>query len=133
MNTAMKIIGGVAIIIALPIGFAVYSTFSSVVTAPSRVINKTLQTDNIITKYEWYYDNKAAYDARLAQVQQFATLFAGETDKGEKRRLRIELSAMQQTCRELAQQYNVNSQKMNQKIFKGWSLPATLSAAACEK
>jgi len=56
-------IGAVALI-ALPIGCAAYSTWSSVSTAPSRVINKTLQTDNILTNYEAFHDVNANYGTR---------------------------------------------------------------------
>jgi len=100
--------------------------------APAKIISKTLETDNIIHNYEWFYDVNASYEARFEQVKQFKTFFNEETDKSERSRLRIEMSAMQQTCRELAKKYNANSEKMNRSIFKGWSLPEALSSSACE-
>lgn len=109
-----------------------FSTANTVVSAPSRVINKTLQTDNIIQSYEWFYDVNAAYDARLKQVNQFIELAANETDKSEQQRLRIDMTAIQQTCRDLATKYNANSEKMNKSIFKGWSLPDNLSMGDCK-
>lgn len=108
------------------------STASSVATAPSRVINKTLETNNIIHNYEWFYDVNASFTARANQVAQFKSLWQTEQDQEEKRHLRIEMAAMQQTCRQLAEQYNANSQKMNTSIFKGWSLPKSLNINTCE-
>lgn len=60
MKLKYFLIGGAALI-ALPVVGGLYSTFSSVVTAPSRVINKTLQTDNIINNYEWFHDAYGQY------------------------------------------------------------------------
>jgi len=105
--------------------------FSSLATAPSRVINKTLETNNIIQSYEWFYDVNAAYVARSTQVDQFIKLYESETDKAEKSRLRIDMSAIQQSCRDLVTKYNANSEKMNKSIFKGWSLPDSLTITTC--
>lgn len=120
-----------AVLIGLPIAGSLYSTFTSVATAPSRVINKTLETDNIIQSYEWFYDVNASYEAKLGQIVQFKQFYSEETDSGEKSRLRIDMAAIQQTCRDLTEKYNANSEKMNKSIFKGWSLPATLNQHTC--
>lgn len=119
-------------IIALPVAFGAYSTFSSVVTAPSRVINKTLQTDNIIFNYERFFDVNANFTSRVAQVKQYKEFLATETEPTEKVRLRTEMAAMQQSCRELATKYNADSQKMNRSLFKDKDLPYTLNIAECE-
>ena len=123
------IVGG---LIALPLAFGAYSTFSSVATAPSRVINKTLQTDNIIFNYERFFDVNASFTSRSAQVKQYKEFLATETDPREKIRLRTEMAAMQQSCRELATKYNADSQKMNRSVFKDSDLPYTLNIAECE-
>lgn len=109
----------------------VFGVIGTVATAPGKVITKTLQTDNIIQSYEWFYDVDAAYKARHNQVIQYKSFLSSETDKDEKYRVRTELAAMQQTCRDLATKYNANSEKMNKSIFKGWSLPSTLSYQNC--
>lgn len=109
----------------------IFGTASSVVSAPGRVIQKTLETDNIIQSYEWFYDVNAGYNARLSQVNQFKSLFESETDPAEKSRLRIDMAAIQQTCRDLTEKYNANSEKMNKSIFKGWSLPESLNQQTC--
>lgn len=119
-------------IIALPVAFAAYSTFSSAVTAPSRVINKTLQTDNIIFNYERFFDVNANFTSRIAQIKQYKEFLATETDPSEKIRLRTEMAAMQQSCRELTTKYNADSQKMNRSLFKDKDLPYTLNTTECE-
>ena len=107
-------------------------TLANVATAPAKVINKTVDADNIIQSYEWFFDVNAAFNARLSQVRQYSDFFNEESDPSEKRKLRIEMSAMQQTCRELAEKYNANSEKMNKSIFKGWDLPDTLNQFTCK-
>lgn len=105
--------------------------FTKVISTPARVLDKTLDTNNVIQSYEWFYDVNASYKARRNQVEQFNILFSEEEDKAEKRKLRIELAAMQQSCRELVTKYNANSEKMNKSIFKGWSLPDILLIETC--
>ncbi len=120
-----------AIITALGLIGGIFGLFSTVVTAPGKVITKTLETNNIIQSYEWFYDVDAAYKARHNQVVQYKSFLISETDKDEKYRVRTELAAMQQTCRDLATKYNANSEKMNKSIFKGWELPKALSYQNC--
>lgn len=120
-----------SIVTVLGLFGSLFGLFTTVATAPGRVITKTLQTDNIIQSYEWFYDVDAAYKARHGQVVQYKSIYQSETDKDEKYRIRTELAAMQQTCRDLATKYNANSEKMNKSIFKGWALPDTLSQSNC--
>lgn len=110
----------------------VFSTVGTVATAPGRVISKTMQTDNIIQSYEWFYDINASYAAKTGQIRQFKKFYSSETDRKEKSRLRIEMAAIQQVCRNLTEKYNANSQKMNKSVFKGWTLPGVLNQSTCE-
>jgi hypothetical protein len=120
-----------AFLIAAPIGCGIYSTFSSVTTAPSRVINRTLQTTNIIQNYEWFFDTNAQFKTRLQQVRDQEAAMADETDKAERERLRIELNTIRYSCRDLANTYNANSEKQNRALFKSRGLPATLDQEEC--
>lgn len=128
-KTGALIVGG---LLALPLAIGAYSTFTSVATAPSRVINKTLQTDNIIFNYERFFDVSANFTSRVAQIKQYKDFLATETEQSEKVRLRTEMAAMQQSCRELATKYNADSQKMNRSLFKDKDLPYTLNTSECE-
>jgi len=123
---------GIAALVAIPVGLSVTSLLSSVASAPGRVISKTMETNNIISNYEWYHDSYAAFRARTSQVEQFRNLLAAEPDAKEKQRLRIEFSAIQQSCREIATKYNANSTKTNRSIFKGREAPEKLPENQCE-
>lgn len=123
---------GVGLLIAVPVGLNAIGVFNSVATAPGRVINKTLETNNIIFNYERFFNVNANYKSRVAQIEEYRPLIAGETDPAEKARLRTELSAMKQSCRELANGYNADAGKMNRSLFRDRDLPEQLDVAACE-
>lgn len=115
-------------LIAIPAVF----TISNVLSAPGRVLNKTIETNNIIFNYELFFDLNSNFDSRVSQVNQYKLLLSNETDKQEKINLRTELAGMQQSCRELANKYNTDSQKLNVGLFKDRNLPYTLNATLCE-
>lgn len=104
----------------------------TVATAPGSVINKTLQTDNIIHNYEWFFDVNAQFNARRGQIATHSKMLAAEKDAAERSRLNIELAAMRQSCRDLATKYTANSDKANRSLFKSRGLPETLSINDCE-
>ena len=110
----------------------VLGVIGTAATAPGRVVNKTLGTDNIITSYEWFFDTNAQFEARRIQVKAHAALASAEQDAKERSRLNIELGAMRQSCRDLATKYNANSQKTNKAIFKSGGLPESLQLTHCE-
>lgn len=106
-------------------------TAGTVATAPGRVVTRTLETGNIINNYEWYYDAYAQYRSRLAQASEHAKMMDGVTDASERSRLATELSAIRQSCRDLATRYNANATKTNKAIFKGREAPEELSMEKC--
>lgn len=121
------ILAGLCIWMALHVAGVV----GTAATAPGRVVTKTLETNNIIQNYEWFYDVNAQFEARKGQIKAHSKLLA-TADAKEKSMLNIELGAMQQSCRDLATKYNANSQKMNTSVFKSNNLPSTLSTNECE-
>jgi hypothetical protein len=121
-----------AIILVISVTGSWLGVFGKALSAPARVISKTLDTDNILHNYELFFDLNAGYISRTGQIDSYKTLMAGETDKGEQRKLRIEMVAMQQTCRSLVVKYNANAEKLNRKLFKANSLPEQLQIANCE-
>lgn len=132
MTSTWKIaLGTAAALLLVPIGCSLVSTTASVTTAPGRVVSKTLETNNIIGSYEGFFNRKAAYDARVAQIDEFEQMAKDNTDPAEAQRLRIELSAMRQSCRDIATTYNADSAKANKSIFRDGDLPLTLSESAC--
>lgn len=124
------VVGGIALVGAGT--YAVVSPLMSALTAPSRVINKTLETNNIIHNYEWFHDTNAAYLTRVNQIRDYRGFLKDEKDNLERNRLRVELAAIQQTCRDLVTRYNANSIKTNRSIFKGREAPENLDINTCE-
>lgn len=98
----------------------------------SRVVSKTFDADNIINNYEWYHDAHNSFLARTGQIKQFKGFLAEPSDSAERGRIRIELAAVQQACRDLVGRYNANATKSNRAIFMGKSAPSGLSMEACE-
>lgn len=96
------------------------------------VVSKTLDSANVLHSYEWFFDVNANTIARVNQIRAHAKLRTEETDAKERSRLAIDLSAMQQSCRDLVTKYNANSAKANKTMFKSNNLPEVLSIAQCE-
>lgn len=105
--------------------------FSTVARAPGQIIERTLEPDNVIYNYEWFHDNWAAYRAKLAQIETHKELIVDTPPGSEKNRLAVEIAAMRQKCRSIAEQYNANATKTNRSIFMGREAPETLDAQAC--
>lgn len=132
MKAIFSIIGLLVLAFVLMLVLHACGVVGTVATAPGRVINKTLETDNIIGNYEWFYDVNAKFDSRVAQIKDETKVLDGVTDPAEHSRVQNDLSAMRQSCRDLATKYNANSEKANKSIFKSHGLPETLSMTDCE-
>lgn len=130
-----KIIGyvfaGILVLFGIGLFFHFLSTASSVATAPGRVIQRTMETDNIIATYERFHDRWKGYEARVAQLRETQRYYEAETDPKERSRIRVDPSAQRQSCREIASAYNADSAKTNREIFRGRTAPVELDMAAC--
>lgn len=104
----------------------------SLLSQPGRVVSKTFDADNIITNYEFFHDANNQAKARVGQIKAHKIIIADNTDASEKTRLRIELAAMQQSCRDLVGKYNANATKVNRSIFMGREAPSSLNPQTCE-
>lgn len=104
----------------------------SLLNKPAALVSKATDTTKMIQNYEWFHEASTNFDARKGQVKQFKTLLAEEEDKGEKARLRVDLAAMQQSCRELAAKYEAQSNKIHVGYLKSNALPESLNAKECE-
>lgn len=133
MKKVLLIVAGLlALSVAIPVGCGMLNTVTKVATAPSRVINETMNTNNIINNYEWFHDAHATYRARLSQIAQFKSFLNENVDQAEKARLRIDLAGIQQSCRDISAKYNANATKSNRSIFMGREAPERLVESACE-
>lgn len=128
----IAVVLGTVAIVAIKIFLFPVAVMNTAANSAKGVIDKTLDSSNVIHKYEWFHDVNASRDARLGQIKAHHTLLADEADKKERSRLNMEVAAMQQSCRDLSTQYNANSEKVNVSIFKGSSLPASLNINDCE-
>lgn len=127
--TLPRVLGGTFAALVL---FGGVGWIYNIASQPARVISKTLDADNVINNYEWFHDANGNYLARVSQVKQFKSLNASESDPQERSRLRIEMAAVQQSCRDLSRRYNANASKMNRGIFRERSLPEQLNTGDCE-
>lgn len=96
------------------------------------IMTKTLNSDNVLHNYEWFYDVNASIESRVGQIRTHSKLASPETDSNERSKLNMELAAMQQSCRDLVTKYNANSQKANRSLFKSNGLPESFSISSCE-
>tara|TARA_Y100000310_G_scaffold167149_1_gene166915 strand:+ start:1725 stop:2180 length:456 start_codon:yes stop_codon:yes gene_type:complete len=105
---------------------------------PGRIIQKTMDADNVIYNYEWFhqaYQDITATELKITNAQNAATLFnenAGDRkdwtfeDKNESSRLGSVVLGLQNHREQLVADYNAKSKMINRNIFKGKSLPHTL-------
>lgn len=105
----------------------------NILSQPGRIVSKTLDADNVLNNYEWFHDANGNFKAKVAQVKQQKTFLADASNTAdEKNRERIELGAISQSCRDLANRYNANAAKINRGIFRANSLPDQLDAGECQ-
>lgn len=107
------------------------SAAGSVASAPARVIQRTMNTSNIVNQYDYFFRTEAEYRARVSSIAAHKRLLADETNNAERSRLRIELAGMQQNCREMATSYSNRSIQLDRGIFRDWRLPESLDQGAC--
>lgn len=98
---------------------------------PFVLLGKTFNANNIVQRYEWFHDANANVGSRVAQIKVFKQILATTTDPAELSRLRIEYAAIQQSCRDLTNQYNANASKVNVTLFQN-GVPTNLNPANCE-
>lgn len=105
---------------------------STVVNSAGGVLDRTLNADNVLNSYEWFFDTHAQWEARRSQITAHAEMVEQEVDRKERSRLNIELAAMRQSCRDMATRYNAMSEKANKSLFKSRGLPETINPSDCE-
>lgn len=99
---------------------------------PAALLDKATDTTKMLANYEWFYETSNNFNTRTTQVAALKKILMEETDKSEKSRLRVDLSAVQQSCRELAAKYEAQSGKIHVGYLKSKSLPESLNAKECE-
>lgn len=145
MKTFFSWAAGIVAIAALcfvgAVAFNIAGVGSMVLTAPGRVINETLKTENIIGNYEYFIDaynnviprQKQAYVNAKESYESFLTLLPADrekwktADKAEASRLNSILLATKNIYVGSITEYNSKSKMLNRNIFKDRNLPYELS------
>jgi len=104
-----------------------------------RVVNKTIDADNVLGNYEWFKRQAAdygAFDAKIATAQAAVDSFVAAAgprtawtfeDKQESARLNSVLQGLKSQKAGIAAEYNARSQMLNRSIFKSNDLPESLN------
>lgn len=145
MKTFFSWAAGIIAVAALcfvgAIAFNIAGVGSAVLTAPGRVITKTLETNNIIGNYEYFTDaytnviprQKQAYLNAKESYESFLTLLPADrekwktADKAEASRLNSIVLANKNVYVGSITDYNAKSQMLNRNIFKDRNLPYQLT------
>lgn len=101
---------------------------ASVILVPTQIFDPR----NVKMNYEFFHDVSRDQAARVRQIAAHRALIKDTTDGGEIVRLRLEVTGMQHSCRELVARYNSRATQIHRGLFQGSSVPATLDAATCE-
>jgi hypothetical protein len=134
---------GVILLITL-IGWAVKLIFFPVhivdktIDTAYKVVDKTLDADNVIYNYEWFkrqYQDYKAIQTKIAQAENSVKNFeksAGERskwtfeDKNEYSRLNSITDGLKYQAEDIKAEYNARSKIANRSIFKTGELPEIL-------
>jgi len=103
-----------------------------------RIIQKTMNADNVIYNYEWFhnvYQDIVATESKTTNAEVAMSLFAESAgdrkdwtfeDKNESSRLGSVVLGLKNHREQLVADYNAKSKMINRNIFKGKTLPHTL-------
>lgn len=107
-------------------------------TLPSRIVNKTLDTNNVIQNYEWFkqqYQDILAIDQKIATFKLDIESFEASAgprdtwkfdDRQEWNRINSVVSGLTSQKASMVAEYNAKSQMANRNLFKTNDLPEQL-------
>lgn len=132
------IFGSVLLLVAI-VSLNFSGTLGSIISAPGRVIQQTLETNNIVGNYEWFHQQVRDIDTargrvrtNTASIREFETM-AGprETwkldDRQEWARLNSVVTGSRNYYLQLIQDYNARAAMLNRSVFRDRSLPEMIS------
>lgn len=131
--SGFKVFGAIVLGIVAVGGIVIVGSFvttaTTVATAPGRVIQQTLQTDNIIHNYEWFrqqYADVQSMDAKISTVRESIAAFeasAGDrsswaaSDRSRWDFLQSQLVGLSNQRTTMVAAYNGNASKLNRSVF----------------
>lgn len=102
--------------------------FTNIASQPARVLQKTLDADNMVYNYEWFkqtYEDVLATDVKIKNTRASLEDYAGLSrkdmdmfDKNESGRLKAVLLGLQNHKESIMAQYNARSKMANRSLFK---------------
>lgn len=139
----MKLFTSVLLIVAAPVVLAVgigacRHFVSNPLHQAGRVVDKTVDADNVLYNYEYFKSQHReiqAMDAKIRDADAALHGFLADSgprdqwdfsDKEEASRLRTVLYGMKNVRAEMAAQYNARANMANRKIFMGSDVPASI-------
>jgi hypothetical protein len=135
MKAFLAAVGVVALFIGLAVWFETCHVAGTVVDSANGVIDKTLDSNNVIYNYEFFkqsYQDIQALTAKIADADKAANTFDAQfksrkemdrDDKQESDRLHAIVSGLQQERQTEVATYNARSQMANRNIFKTNDVP----------
>lgn len=128
----------IAILFILAIVFGLFSAATAPIRAVTGVVNRTLNSDNVLANYEWFKrqnEDVQAIDARLDASRKTLAAFersAGPRsqwtfeDKQESSRLGSVILGLEGQRASMVAEYNARTQMANRDLFRTKDLPQRL-------
>lgn len=99
-----------------------------------RVANETFDIHKAWFSYYYFVDLNERYEARREQIRDLRQKYVNKepTDPIDPSMVRSELAVLEQLCIHSVRKYNSEAEGINDGIFIGNDLPASLSEKSCE-
>jgi hypothetical protein len=128
----------ILIVITLAVVIGVARFILMPVTQAAKVVEKTLDADNVIYNYEYFkqaYQDIGAIDKKIVTAQAAINEFSESAgsrekwdsrDKEESARLKTNLTGLQNVRNDMVATYNARAMMVNRSIFMGKDVPASV-------
>ncbi len=125
-------------LIAIGIVIGIITWVVNIASVPGKIIEKTLDPDNVIQNYEWFkqqYQDWNAINSKCVDADSSVARFKREAgdriawtfeDKNEYSRLTSISDGLKYQRADIASKYNARSEMMNRELFKTNDLPESL-------
>lgn len=137
----------IVIVSILSIVGCVISTVTNPLNQAARVVNKTIDADNMLNNYRWFHDASASLDLYPTKIQHAKELETWAEAHAPERAMarQTELTGLEQTCLGLVGDYNSRAARLDSGFFRNperwlpvsteaWApLPPSYSSTWCDE